>query len=162
MSELTQEYLKRILVYDDGKLIWNVKRGRYVKIGTIAGKLRKDLYTDIKIDGRMYLLHRLIWMYFNGKFPDQYIDHINHIRIDNRIENLREVSRLENNRNHKKSKINTSGVTGVVWHKRDQEWRVQMNIDGKRVSKGFLKIEDAIEYRKNFETNNNYHINHGT
>jgi len=98
--EITQEYLKTLFDYVDGNLVTKTTRG-CLKTGTIAGTIKTDLYRSIVIDRKSYCAHRLIWLYVYGKFPDNYIDHINHDRSDNRIENLRDVTISENNRNRK-------------------------------------------------------------
>ena len=67
------------------------------------GSLDKDGYLIIKIKGKQYKAHRLVYAYHHGKFPAKEIDHINRVRTDNRIENLRECTRIENIKNSKKS-----------------------------------------------------------
>lgn len=77
----------------------------------------KDGYIRVMLDGKGYLAHRIIWEMHNGQIPNgMQIDHINHIRNDNRIENLRLVSNQDNQKNTKRSGNNKSGVTGVCWY----------------------------------------------
>jgi len=165
MNELTQEKLKEYLSYnqDDGSFTWKKHRGRLAPLGSKAGHIRpKDGYIQIKLFGKLYLAHRLVWLYMTGKMPNDKIDHINHIRGDNRWDNIRESSQTENNRNASKRDDNTSGYTGVYWHKRDKRWFATINVDKKQVSLGYhIKKVDAIQARLNAEIRYGYHKNHG-
>ena len=110
-----------------------------------------------------YLEHRVIWEKHNGKIPKGLeIDHINHDRLDNRIENLRLVTKQENQRNAKRRIDNTSGVTGVVWRNENKRWYAQIGIDGKNIHLGcFSEFSDAVNARKNAEVLYGFHKNHG-
>ena len=90
------------------------------------------------------------------------LDHINGDRLDNRIENLRPVTRQENLKNQKRSIANTSGVTGVYWDRETGKWRALIRIGGKVKTIGrFLSFEEAVMARKEAERKNGYHANHG-
>ena len=78
-----------------------------------SGSLDKDGYRIIKIKGKQYKAHRLVFAFFNGRFPKDELDHINHVRSDNRIENLREVSRTENILNRVIAPNSKTGYVGV-------------------------------------------------
>lgn len=78
---------------------------------------------------------------FHGYEPSE-IDHINRNRADNRIENLREVSRTQNNYNHPMRTDNTSGVRGVSWNKIKNKWRVYINVEKQRLELGHFKDFD--------------------
>ena len=95
---ITQEKLKEILKYKDGQMYW-VKDSQGRRLDKAAGTSNKG-YIKICIDGKIYSRARLTWLYHHGKFPDNQIDHINRIRDDDRIENLRDVTQTEN-RNHR-------------------------------------------------------------
>ena len=84
---LDSDKIKQLFEYRSGELFWKVKKRRIVA-GQKAGSLRKDGYFQVEIEGKKYLLHRLIFLYHNDYFPDC-IDHINGNKSDNRIENLR-------------------------------------------------------------------------
>ena len=167
MNEITQEYLKSILNYDPltGIFIWINKPSKFnsIKIGDLAGYI--NTYTGyhlIRINRFNYPAHRLAWLYMYGSFPLYDIDHINHNRSDNRIENLREVTLQENQKNRSKNKNNTSGVTGIYWIESRKRWRVSISNAGKNNFIGNFKIkEDAIEARKQAEIELGYHQNHG-
>lgn len=90
------------------------------------------------------------------------IDHENHIRNDNRIENLRLVSSKGNKKNTTRRCDNTSGVTGVHWFKRECKWKVQIKVDGKQRHLGlFDNLDDAVAARKAAERQYGFHENHG-
>lgn len=135
---LTQERLKELFVYnqDTGELIVAKNRkGSSKKIGMIAGSITKAGYIEIDIDAKRYTVHRLAFLYMNGKFPDNVVDHINGIKDDNRFSNLVECSQADNRQNVTKLKsTNTTGFTGVFVHK--DKYRAKINIDGKQVHLG--------------------------
>jgi hypothetical protein len=127
-----------------------------------AGHLSKyDGYIQIRVENKLYRAHHLAWLYCFGYLPRE-LDHINGIRVDNRIENLREVTHAENGRNTKRHSTNTSGVTGVYYNKINKYWVAQIRINYKTIYLGCFKdIEDAILARKAAETEFGFHPNHG-
>jgi hypothetical protein len=98
---ITQEKLKEILDYnpDTGIFTWKVSKAKRIKVGSVAGCKNNLGYILIRIDGKIYLAHRLAWLYTHGDFPLNCIDHINQIKDDNRICNLRDVTVSENMQN---------------------------------------------------------------
>lgn len=119
-------------------------------------------YLSVSINKRLFLAHRLAWFHFHGVWPEQDIDHINGDRSDNRMANLRSVSRSENLRNAAISSANTSGVRGVDWFKPIGKWRARIRADGKEVTVGYFDAkEDAVAARKEAERRYGYHPNHG-
>lgn len=83
-----------VFEYRDGLLYWKIKTNRNMKIGRLAGSMAGNGYMQVHCFGKVRLMHRIIWEMHNGEIPEgMEIDHINHIRDDNRIENLRLVSR---------------------------------------------------------------------
>lgn len=119
-------------------------------------------YIQIVINTKQYLAHRLAWMYVHGIFPKKGTDHINGIKSDNRIDNLRDVSQKENCRNRSIQSTNTSGITGVGWHKHSKKWRAYIEVDGEHISLGnYSDIEDAKTARKSAEIKYGFHENHG-
>ena len=161
---LTQERLKEVLHYNPltGNFTWRVKVAQRVKVGDIAGTVNNYGYIRITIDGKLYMAHRLVWLYLYGYFPSKQIDHINHDRADNRLINLRCVTNAENLKNQSKFSNNTSGVTGVCWHKLKQKWVVRININDKRLNLGYTPDFDiAVAMRKASERKYGYHENHG-
>lgn len=106
--------------------------------------------------------HRVAWAMHYGRWPTKIIDHINQDRGDNRICNLREVDDLDNRRNCRKSKANTSGVTGVSWWPQRRKWVAQIMVNRRRKCLGYFDtIEDAAAARKAAERKFQFHENHG-
>ena len=119
-EKLTQKRAKELLDYDPetGLLTWKVnKRGRGAKVGGKAGSNCINGYLYVGIDSKRLLIHRVVWLWYYGYFPENDIDHINRVRSDNRICNLREVSRSCNNHNSCVPTSNTSGIKGVGAYK---------------------------------------------
>lgn len=118
---LTQARLKEVLEYNtmNGVFVWLTKphqKAHRIKVGQIAGTITRSGYARITIDGYFYLSHRLAWLYTYGYFPSgdkPFLDHVDGIPSNNRIENLRVVSSAENNRNRKIGSTNSSGLVGV-------------------------------------------------
>lgn len=162
-EELTQELVKHLFHYDpnSGVLYWKNPRTNRVKKGALAGHDRGG-YMQVMIGKKTYYQHRIIWLYVHGRLPDEYIDHINGDGSDNRLENLREVSKTLNCRNMKLSSHNKSGVTGVYYSKENKKWCAQICLNNKTVSLGLFKDkDDAILARKKAEQENSFHANHG-
>lgn len=110
---LSVEELRRIAHYDPetGEFTWLQDRGR-AKAGTKA-KRGWGPYVMLRIGTKLYLAHRLAWLYVHGEFPKGYIDHINCDQSDNRLANLREATHQQNLCNRGKNKNNTTGYKGV-------------------------------------------------
>jgi hypothetical protein len=130
----------------------------------LAGKeaLTKNVggYKRGRILYENHCAHRVIWALHYGRWPTEQIDHINGVRTDNRIENLREVSSLENSRNQRLQARNTSGVVGVSSYK--AKWSAQIGVNGSIKYLGlFDKFEHAVEARKAAEVKFGFHANHG-
>jgi len=132
---------------------WN---GRHA--GKIAGNTSPHGYSQVQVNGKNYGAHRVIWAMVYGHFPDKDIDHINGIRDDNRLNNLRVVDRSTNLRNMKQRK---SHITGVYKGK-SRHWRACIYHKYKQVSLGsFDCFCDALKARKKAEKDYGYHENHG-
>jgi len=161
---ITQGKLKKHLSYDPntGVFVKLTSTNNRHKVGDIAGSLDYKWYTILRIAGDNYKSHRLAFLYMTGKFPKNQVDHINHIRNDNRWINLREVTHQENNRNLSKAKNNKSGVTGVCWNCKSNMWQSYISLMGKRIYLGLFKNkQDAINARKQTEIKYGFHTNHG-
>jgi len=155
MSDIDADFIRGYFEYD--KTI-----GRLIRNGLIIGCETKRGYRQIQLKGKSYREHRLIWLHVYGEWPENEIDHINHIRNDNRIENLRDVTRIENGKNQSMHSDNDSGVTGVSWHPHRNKWGAHICHDGKRINLGrFINKNDAIEARLGAEKTYKYHVNHG-
>jgi hypothetical protein len=119
---ITQSLLKEYLDYNPitGLFTWKIAKGARANIGDLAGHKNKDGYIRIIIDKKGYKAHRLAWFYVHGKWPTLLIDHINRIRDDNRICNLREAS-AELNAQNRKKRINKN-TTGTRYNKSRKKW----------------------------------------
>lgn len=89
-----ETYIKKHFKYDNGTLIRDDRKNS-------NGSLDKDGYLIIKVKGKQFKAHRIVWFLHYGKFPLYEIDHINRNKLDNRIENLRDVPHLINLKNVK-------------------------------------------------------------
>lgn len=150
VQSVTQDRLKELLDYnpDTGVFVWKVDR-KAVKAGDVAGKRHHSGYWNLFVDGRWLMAHRAAWLYVHGVWPDGDIDHINRIRDDNRLCNLRTANRAENCQNQPTRRNNRSGVTGVLWHKAAKKWVAQINIDRKLRHLGVFDTKElAVEARK--------------
>lgn len=145
---LTAERARELLEYDPetGALRWRVSRGN--RSGALAGTRTVDGYTQVEIDCRLYRAHRVIWLMQTGKWPKHLIDHENGMRADNRWKNLREATPLQNARNRRPGRDNSSGKVGVSFIASIQRWEAYIGINNRNVSLGrFADKNDAISAR---------------
>ena len=145
MSELTQEMLKELLVYDanTGDFSWSVNNGP-AKAGSYAGCIDGQKgYVRISIRGRSYYAHRLAWLYTHGVHPANQIDHINGVRYDNRLVNLRQVTNMQNRQNLAKSNGTSSKFMGVTWYAARNKWKAAIRYGGKSHHLGLFTSEQA-------------------
>lgn len=159
----TQEELRALFDYKDGELINKERRNnRWQNKGKPIGSLGRDGYTRAYIGGKGYALHRLIWVWHGGALPHRMqIDHINGNRKDNRIQNLRVVSELENHHNHHR-RTNSGGYFGVRKNTNCSTWSARIYDNWKIIYLGsYPTMELAIEARKKAERRLGYHENHG-
>jgi hypothetical protein len=162
---LTQERLKELFEYKDGELYWRVgrqgvQRSKQLLAGCIPNTKRRNKI--IRVDYRLYLAHRLIWLYHYGTMPSGEIDHIDHNPLNNRIENLRDVTHKENGRNQSLSRNNRSGHNGVYVDKKNGRWIASICLDGRNVHLGsFATITEAVEARSRADREQGFHRNHG-
>ena len=165
MPELTLARLKEVLDYNPktGVFTWRVRLGQRAPSGGVAGSVHKrDGYRRIAIDGASCLANRLAWLYINGGWPPDGMDHINGVRHDNRSSNLRLATHSVNNKNKKRYCNNTSGTTGVCWYYRYSKWNAIIKLNGKSKNLGyFTNKKEAIRVRKAAEKKYGYHPNHG-
>lgn len=153
---------RELLSYDpeSGILTWRVSRGR-VSAGHVAGYAAHNGYSGIRIDGRCYYAHRVIFAWMTGRSPE-FVDHINGARSDNRWVNLREVTRSENGMNMKVPSTNKSGVIGVFWNKGKGKWTAKIKRQQRTTNLGhFERLSDAVSARREAEKRLGFHENHG-
>lgn len=152
---LSPAYVRAILDYDaaTGELRW---RERSVDMfafpggekvcevynrdfaGKVAGTVQKSGYRTLYISGRNYFAHRVIWLIVHGKWPDNQIDHINRVKSDNRLENLRDVTGQINSWN-----VDHSGFSGATWDKHKRRWKSSITHAGKTIFLGRYRDRDA-------------------
>lgn len=146
MTELTQGRLKELLLYDPetGVLTWlvDVMTGRdykqfAVRRGDIAGYTNARKYVAVKVEGNLYLAHRLAWLYVTGVWPELDIDHRDNNRTNNRWSNLREVNRSTNLENQTKPhRDSKSGFLGVS--RCGSKWQARVWVRGVRRNLGYF------------------------
>ena len=139
--ELTQELVKELFEYrDDGKLIQKKAR-QGARVGTEAGRVGNRGYRQATVLGKLYSTHRIIFLYHHGYLPKR-LDHINGVRTDNRIENLRECTSAQNKANSKGTAA--SGYKGV--YKMRRRWKAQIRVNNKDIYLGlYANIETAAQ-----------------
>jgi hypothetical protein len=142
-SRFSKEELLVLFTHREGTLYWNHDRSNKVKQGDIAGTLTSVGYNRVTINKEHYAAHRLIWVIHNGSIPVGFVvDHINGIRNDDRIENLRLATLSQNQQNRKFSK--TELGKGVSYEKARKKYRAQIMIAQKSTLIGrFNTAEEA-------------------
>lgn len=148
-TDLTAQRLRELLHYDPetGVFTWRVFRGRTAKPGTVAGS-NSHGYTIIMIDGRGHGAHRLAWLYVHGVWPAGQIDHTHGNTADNRVSQLRDVTRSVNKQNIRKARIDnkSSGLLGAYWHNISNKWMSHISFGGKKRHLGmFATAQEAHE-----------------
>jgi len=141
--------LKEVLDYDPetGKFYWKVKTANRTVIGAEAGCRASIGYIRICIDGKFYYAHSLALYYVNGVYPPSCVDHINHVRDDNRVVNLRYATYKQNGGNRTPTSI--LGVSGVSWMKDRNKWYVEIGHNDKQHYIGtFSCLGQAVKARK--------------
>ena len=144
---ITQRRLQAVLSYDPiaGEFRWLQELSSRCKIGGLAGRVRKDGYRQIKIDGIMYRAGRLAFFYTYGRWPKPTVDHRNRVRDDDRLENLVEATYTE----QMVSKPRRTGEPNVYLHA--GRYVVRKVINGNRILIGRFKDKsDAVRARDEF------------
>jgi len=144
MTKLTPERLRELLDYksETGEFRWKITRSTG-EVGAVAGCLRKNSYRLIGIDQRVYLAHRLAWLYVTGQWPVADIDHIDGQRDNNAFHNLREATRTQNNANSRLPVTNKSGLKGASWDRWTQKWVARIQVAGKGLNLGRFDTAEA-------------------
>jgi hypothetical protein len=131
--------IKEYLSYnpDTGVFTWLKNTGKLHKIGEVAGHTALNGYVYVQYKSKRYLAHRLAWYFIYGSVPEKEIDHINEQRHDNRVCNLREVSRPQNAQNK-------SRYVGASWVGSRNKWQVYITTNSKTKFIGYFdNKEDA-------------------
>ncbi len=154
----TRAELSAALRYDPktGIFRWRVDRGQRARAGGIAGCLDGNGYWMIGIAGKKYHAHRIAWVLMHGHWPTDHVDHINTIRSDNRLINLREATHGENMRNSGVHKDNTSGFKGVSFRQDTGRWQAYICTNSKQKHLGFFDTPEEA-YGAYCAAAKNYH-----
>ncbi len=174
--------LRQLLRYDPqtGKMFWKARGAVWFSDGyrSAEGNMKNwnSHYADTEafkqvgtsgyafgaVFGTKAMAHRVAWAIHYGEWPSDQVDHINGDRLDNRIENLRQVDRFENAKNQKLHVSNKSGRVGVSWVARRSKWAAQIRSNGVQYNLGtFSTFEEAVEARAAAELKHGFHENHG-
>lgn len=164
MSELTQERARELFNYDPdtGVVTRKITTSHNAIKGSTVGYVTTSGYLSLSVQNKHYYVHRIIWLLVYGNFPSDQTDHKNQIRTDNRLSNLRSVTRKTNSKNKRLPSNNTSGSMGVYWSKHSGKWLSAIQINGKAIHLGsFEHFKDALVVRKSAEQKYSFHENHG-
>lgn len=140
---MTLDQLKELVSYSE--LTGEFRRVNSV-VDKAVGSPDKDGYLLIKVSGKTFRSHRLAWFYVHGRWPAQDIDHINGIKNDNRLSNLREATRSQNKANIGVPGNSTSGIKGVCWNKALGKWQAHIKVKGKMRHLGFYPDKEDARY----------------
>lgn len=155
----TPETLRQLLRYDPetGKLFWRprplemfatkraftVWNSRFSNKEAFTARDSCNGYRVGNVNYKLCMAHRVIWAIVHGRWPENDIDHINGNREDNRLANLREATRSQNNMNSGRRADNISGYRGVHFNKQQGKWQARVHVNKKSVHLGFFKTPEA-------------------
>ena len=142
---MNKDILHELFEYRDGFLIRKIRTSNFAKLGVPITTIASNGYIQISVNNKLENAHRIIFMMHHGYMPEL-IDHINGIKTDNKIENLRAATSCQNKYNTKLRADNKSGIKGISWSKRSKKWHAYLSINNKRKNIGFFK--DIFEAEK--------------
>lgn len=154
---VTAEDAHRLLTYDPetGVFTWKARTGRgsnRTQLKPTAGSVSDQGYILFNVGGKLHRAHRVAWLMTHGEWPPATIDHINRVRSDNRLCNLRLATRGENQQNLSIRIDNKSGHKGVFWYEALRKWMAYINCNGQRVTLGYFQDKsEAIAARQKAE-----------
>ena len=158
----TQEILRKHFLYipSTGEFVYRLPtKGK--SIGEPFGRMGNHGYLNGNIGSKSYLVHRLIWLYLYGYMPEQ-VDHIDHNRTNNRLDNLREVKGTDNQKNCSVSKNSSTKINGVSLHRQTGKYRAHIMVNRKQIHLGlFDTLEEATKAREQADIKYGFHSNHG-
>lgn len=134
---ITQEQLKQLLNYDPETGVFT-SRLKNKTVGSISNRG----YLRLNIAKRLYMAHRIAWLYMTGQFPSIEIDHIDGCKLNNKWVNLRQVTRKQNMENTSLFTNNISGYRGVAWYKNNNKWGASVFHNGRRHFAGLYITEE--------------------
>ena len=148
-ARLTAERVRELFHYDQDTGVFTrrvTRQGLKARAGDIAGTRKPSGYLSIWICGANFMVHRLAWLYVHGTWPEGQVDHINQVKADNRIANLRVATHAENMQNRKPYKTNSTGLRGVYRRKTqpDHLFYAAIKVNRKTINLGaFRTAEEA-------------------
>lgn len=145
--QLTAARVRELFDYDEisGLFTRKIRTAMRSKVGDVVGCKDTYGYLQVAIDGKLYLLHRIAWLYVYGVFPEGTIDHIDRCKTNNSISNLRDVSRLGNMKNLPLFKNNTSGFSGVNFRKSSNRYFAHISHKSKKFHLGSYLTAEAAD-----------------
>jgi pterin-4a-carbinolamine dehydratase len=151
---MTQQKLRTLVSY-------NQETGIFVllRTGKELGTQAKSLYMQTSLEKKQFYLHRLAFLYMTGEMPEE-VDHINHIRNDNRWLNLENSTHRMNAKNRPISTRNTTGVVGVNLHNKTGLWRARTTVNGITETTYHKEFNEAVQARIEAKTKLDFHKNH--
>lgn len=179
----TPDELRQLLWYEPetGKLFWRERGAEWfahctpghqdrIRKGWNAAWSGKEAgvtgpygYNTVTVQALHLMAHRIIWCMEHGHWPNEQIDHIDGDRVNNRLENLRECTHTENQRNMRRSRSNTSGVTGVYWDKKISRWKAEVSLKSRKIYVGvFRDLKEAETAVKAKRAELGFSDRHGT
>jgi hypothetical protein len=143
-SDLTVDLIRRLFFYEHGRLFWAVHCPEtHIYFGMEAGSLTNKGYRAINIGGKAYKAHRIAYAHHHGEWPGEgEVDHENLVKDDNRIENLRKATPLQQAAN-RRCKLSDTGVRGIL--RRRSKYKVTC---GNRYVGFYSSLDDAILARQ--------------
>jgi len=159
--ELSKATLEQLFHYSDGHIYWKKGSRNGLTPGVKAGCYHSSGYRVVKIYGKRYKVHRIIFI-LHHDFNPTHIDHIDGDTLNNKIENLRVCTHNQNMHNRKISKNSKSGIKGITWVSSCKKWWSQLMVNSKRIKLGMyedlelaeLVIQEAREkYHRDFLRN---------
>jgi hypothetical protein len=131
--------------------IWNTRFA-----GSVAGSMRADGYIHIHIDYKLYMAHRLAWLYVLGEWPHDEIDHADCIRSNNTFSNIRAATSTQNKANRSVSSVSVSKLKGAMWDNRRKKWRSEIRLDSKQKHIGYFDCPAAAHFYYIVEADKQY------
>ena len=165
MNEIDVREIRRLISYDpdSGNLIWRERMSNRVKPGMAALSAAKSSgHLHGFVRGVALQAHRVAWAIHYGEWPTGFIDHVNGVRCDNRIANLRVVDARDNAKNRRANKMKVSGLPHGVSQKANGRYFAQIQEGGRNVHLGYFGSAD--EAKVAYDTARvrlGFHANHG-